>query len=660
MGFSLKHEASGHESGAPGNQNGHHSLGSLTRLGGKVGSIKLLVPRVGVSRDVDLRLARLADFLGVQWTPILLGRKTNDFAGYLDGVAKAEPGALVVNPAVLKEWTGGQLPGDLVKCLTSQFPFLFVHNLFPDPFCNALVQALSFGRVQSVEFIGSNNKPYRVASDSRDVCGSFSGISFGPANFRNDCVLKRGTDGPSLRVLVSIADRPFMAAVESSGTRIFFVGGRDVADLSEDVSDAPMSAFFSRLVPQAMALRSIFGEECWHPLGQYATFIVDDALLQPKHGFLEFQKLLELMDAHKFSTSIGFIPRNHRRSQKETARLFTDHSDRLSICIHGNDHTALEFASTDVARTNTSARVAEMRMRLHKKLTEVGYGKVMVFPYEEFSIPSINVLKAHNFLCAINSNASPVGQRAPFTISDLAQPAVMKFGGFPLFLRKFIESVKEEDLALALFFGRPIFISEHHEIFRHPEKLIRIVSMIHRLAPGIRWTDPASAVTQTCLRRKMSDGTYVIRAYCSNVRIVNDGKSPMRFNLEWNYPPGSPPIELILRDEAVQRDFEVTGSAIRLTGEVASGQALTYSVRYQNELPSLKRLGIVWNTKALLHRRYSELRDSYARSPFAMKITRALHQAVFSNRRVDRYDVRVLYSKTSDAVSRSHGDFPPA
>ena len=244
-----------------------------------------------------------------------------------------------MNPCVLKEWTGGVLRDDFALGLTSRFPYLLVHALTPDPFCDSLIKALSGDQVSSVQRIAGSGESYEIAPNTRDLCGTFAGLSFGPANVANDVVLSMGPASEDVRAAIYIGGSPFMAVAKREKSEILFLGSRDTLDIDSEAGDLPLSEYFSRFVPHAMALRYIFREECWHPTENFASFILDDPLLQPKYGYLDFGSLVNLMKEYDFATTVAFIPHNHRRTSRRTAEMFRRNSDRLAICFHGNDHT---------------------------------------------------------------------------------------------------------------------------------------------------------------------------------------------------------------------------------------------------------------------------------------------------------------------------------
>jgi hypothetical protein len=396
-------------------------------------------------------------------------------------------------------------------------------------------------------------------------------------------------------------------------------------DVDHQVGDAPLSEYFSRFVPQAMALRYIFREECWHPLENFASFILDDPLLQPKYGYLDFGSLLNLMRQHDFATTVAFIPHNYRKSSRRTVEMFRRNSDRLAICFHGNDHTAGEFASADSCRLNTMLRIAEARMSIHAHATGLRCPKVMVFPYDDFSVEALRVLKSRSFLAGVSGPPHPVGRPVNLTLRELAQPAVLRHGGFPLFPRTNLEHARKQDIAFALFFGRPAFIAGHHDVLKRPAALSEAVSMINLIAPGIRWCGLETAIINSALRRKTSDGAYHVRAYSSAVRLANDRDSLQRFVVEWNHSVERPPVDHILRDGAPDRSFEVGGSVVRFSADLGPHSSATVCVIYRNDFASLERLGFRWDTKAVIRRRLSEVRDNYvSKNGYALSLHRRL------------------------------------
>jgi len=356
--------------------------------------MKLIVPYIGELQTTDARLIRLAEFLGIRCEPLRLDKQVQARVEYIERAVPDQNSCLVVNPQVMREWVGGNvLPADVVSCLVSHFPRLLVHGVTRDTFVDGMMVSLSNGRLRSIQPVADPGQPYEISTNSKDFCGPFSGLSFGPINAANDRVLAVNADDETVRKLICIGGHPLMAAVKRDKTEILFLASEDTADINAEVGYAPLSDYFSRLIPHTMALRQIFGEECWRPDEPHASIIIDDPLLKRDYGYLNFEFLLHLTQKYNFHTTIAFIPHNYRRNSDRIIRMFRENSDRLSICFHGNDHTAAELASTDTALLDTMLGIAEERMNAHEQTTGLRCGKVMVFPQGRFSVEAMEVLK---------------------------------------------------------------------------------------------------------------------------------------------------------------------------------------------------------------------------------------------------------------------------
>jgi len=573
--------------------------------------LKLVVPYVSKLQAVDARLLRLAEFLGIPCEVLAL-TKVSEPAAYLKKVVPDSCSYFVINPQVMKEWVGlDGIPPELVAFLSSHFQHLLVHGLRISAFDNEMVAALSRGRLKSVDALDGERPVYVIAKDSKHVCEAFSGLSFGPVNSLNDHVFCTSGSDPAVQHLISIGGRPFMAKVKLDAAEILFVASEDVADLKAEVGNAPLAEYFSRLVPHAMALRYAAGNECWRPSKAHASIIIDDPLLRKSYGFLNFEFLLRLADQHNFHTAIAFIPHNFRRNSPRITRMFQENVARVSICFHGNDHTQAEFASTDLALLDTLLRIAEDRMNLHHQMTGLPCDKVMVFPQGHFSMEAMKALKSHNFYAAVNTVLHPAELPVRLTIDDLAQPAILRYGGFPLFIRKPIRQTQSQDIAFNLFFGRPVLIGEHHEIFQRPESLVEIATRINSMASEVRWSNLATVVGNSILMRRAPDGMHHVRAYSSTVRISNDTGSIRRYSIEWGDSCDGGSIEQVLMDGTPCSSFEIDDAGLRLSVGLAPGSSQTFSLVHRNVHAIVRNLGLRRNAQAFLRRRLSEVRDNY-------------------------------------------------
>jgi hypothetical protein len=590
-------------------------------------TMKLVVPYVDTPLAADDRLIRLAQFVGITCEQLPLTRSTTDYAGFFESTKIARDSCFVVNPDVMREWLKADtFPSELGPILSEYFNYCLVHALRVDRFHSKVVATLSGGSLQAVQTPQQANTSYDIALDSRDICEAFAGLSFGPINPANDKVFV-ADDVPSLRRFISIGSDVFMAAVKRDNAEILFVGSGDVAELTAKVNEANPIEYFSRLVPFVMAFRHVFGEECWRPVEQHASVVIDDPLLKPDYGFLNFDALLKLTKKHEFQTTIAFIPHNSRRSSRRITKMFLENTDRLALCFHGNDHGNAEFATTNRVSLNTMLETAERRMTIHKEVTGLTCDRVMVFPQGQFSLEAMSVLKDRNYDAAVNTVPHPKQQRVDLALGDLAAPAVCCYDRFPLFLRKDSLHTNSVDIAWNLFFGRPLFIVEHHGIFRDPRHLIDAVNRINELAHGVRWSNVGTAVRNSILSRRGADGRCQIRAYSRTIQVSNRSEARDRFLIEWDNITHPEAVEAVLRDGVPCDDFRIDKFRITVTADIDPGMSEEFSVVYRNNQAAVAR-GSLWiMARAFIRRRLSEIRDNYiSKSPALLGLTKSVQR----------------------------------
>ncbi len=217
-----------------------------------------------------------------------------------------------------------------------------------------------------------------------------------------------------------------------------------------------------------------------------ACLIIDDPLLKPSYGCIDFTELLRVMKIHNFFTEIAFIPWNYKRSDPSTVKLFADNPDYFALCIHGCNHTRNEFGQNNYDTLKELSQTALWRMEQHKKLTGLPYDPVIVFPQGLFTSTAMKVLKELGYLAAFNSDLKALDLVEPIPEKEYLTPATLMYHDFPLFLRHYPDhkSKFQEDIKN----GRPIVIVEHHTAFKNGYKNITDLVDWVNSSGNIRWT----------------------------------------------------------------------------------------------------------------------------------------------------------------------------
>ena len=450
----------------------------------------------------------------------------------------------------------------------------------------------------------------------------FAGLTFGPVDVMRTS-LHAQPSASGVTELVTIDGRSSYIKVERGGASYFLLACKEVLDIDAPAQpdQRPMDRFL-RFVPFLAYLRLTFGALCWHNEAPAACFIIDDPLLKERYGFLDFNGLESHMAHSRFSMNIAFIPWNCRRTDRRIAQKFKRPDHRFSISIHGCDHTEAEFGVTDERWLRWQSRQALSRMDLHEELTGIKHNRIMVFPQGVFSKASLKALDREGFLAAVNSTIYPV-DAAPgeVTFRDLLDVAVVRFGGTPLFLRRY--PGRFEEIALDLFLGRQVLLVEHHGFFKRGyEEISRYTSFVNGVAPSIMWTDLEELCTSASLTQDVPGDGVNVRAFGPTLRLRNHRHEGMLFHVSnvgvsrelesvtWN----GRSIAFAACSSGVTCDIPLDPKEV---GVLAFESARNSSVNVELVSTARDRL------KVFARRHLSEIRDNYfARSPVLSELAR--------------------------------------
>jgi hypothetical protein len=587
----------------------------------------------GVPSRPDHNLAKLVTFCGLNCSHI-------DIAGSRSASEQiesrlAEGSCLMANAATLAEMPSGADDAEkLLDLIKRRSAYLFLYNISAEAGVVGAVSSLTSGAVRKIAPVEPGALRFTIAGDRRSICGQLSGLSFEQQYAKTDHIFVLEHSGADTVELVSVNGKTLFALYEGAPCSIFVLGCSRVIDMDEMLPGRfNIKQYFPETAPAMLFLRFVFGERCWHSGRRFANFIIDDPLLRERYGFIDFQRLVREMDEHDYFTTVAFIPWNHRRSDKKAADLFSRRRDRLSICIHGCNHMHNEFGVRDEKSLDRISRLALVRMNAHREAFGIDYDDVMVFPQGNFSSLSMKVLKANDYLAAVNSRFRPTGAVEGFKVSSLLDVAVMDFSSFPLFLRRYPKDLVES--AFDLFLGKPALIVLHHDVFRDGYGAISaFASGINGLDPDVRWDNMRTVIRDSYLERTAGDGSIHTRIYANRCAIRNELDVPRTFHIE-KRETGDVPIEDVRVDGKTVPFVSLEG-VLRLTAEIAarSTAAVTIAHRSIDERPP-DGDSTALTIKTAFRRYLSEFRDNYmSRNRFllttASRLVHARHKSVQS------------------------------
>ena len=559
----------------------------------------------------ELNLIKIVKFFG---GTINLTKLTGGMAGHPEHLERLVPACerLITSARTLAK-LGGESQHDTrwQPLLTALAPNVLVYGFEPTPSHGQVLRTLTSEAIAGVEAIESAGRKINVAADFRAACRQFSGVSFDAVGPDKQLTFVAGKGQGVWSPIISLDQTPFFVRMDVRVCRLLLLACQQMPDLDSPVPAArSILQFFPALVPVVMFLHASSKDEFWHNDKPGACFILDDPLLKRRYGFLNYQKLLELMDRKRFSTSIAFIPWNYRKSHPRVAKLLANRPRAYSLCIHGCDHTRAEFGATQQVVLQEKAQQALERMQLHRELSGVDFDDVMVFPQGIFSTVALQALKSCGYLAAVNSTPYPVEVSQDLTLRDLLQVAVTRFSNFPLFTRRYPQKLAE--LAFDLFLGKPALVVEHHGFFRNGyEALAATVERLYGMDPQLQWDNLGAICSRACLKKVASDGEIQILFFTNRFSLRNETDQRQNYCLLRHTIPDEGEASITVSGRQVDTFQDADGLKFQLS--LNPGQAAEVCIalgRSEPRNPS-RRLDRVYQAKVFLRRNLSEFRDNY-------------------------------------------------
>jgi hypothetical protein len=276
---------------------------------------------------------------------------------------------------------------------------------------------------------------------------------------------------------------------------------------------------FLALAALTQFLRSVCDGPGHRPAPVRACVLFDDPNLHwTSYGHVRYADLVRHADAHGYHAAFATVPLDGWFAHPRAARLFRDRPDRLSLIMHGNDHTWLEFDRPE-GRAACRALLAQAlrRVAAFERRSGVPVARVMAAPFGRCSQDVARELVALGFDGLCISRPYPwiaYGDRPwlarPAGTSALAgwHPLSVVAGGLPVLLRQAF-SAPVQDLALRAFLDQPLILYGHHADLRDGlEPLAELAAAVGRLGP-VRWQSVGDLAATTVQTRRDGD---VLRA----------------------------------------------------------------------------------------------------------------------------------------------------
>lgn len=330
--------------------------------------------------------------------------------------------------------------------------------------------------------------------------GELSGASL-PRDRGSACALTPGATATSLLSSAGLTLWLRVDAGPAAGAHVWSCPGA-LAPEQLITEEKEIEGRLDAVLPLLAFLRGVHGAACWHNPHHHLGLIIDDPLVEPRYGCLDFPALLTVSRQIGLHVTLAFIPWNANRTTDAAAAPFRAQPDVFSLCLHGCDHTAGEYTATDPKVLRTLTAEALRRMATHTEQTSIPTQPLMVCPQERFSGAALGVLAVEPAIEAVvNSRFLPRDHQAgKVTVADLLRPALADHRGCTLIKRFYPHDAWK--LALARFLGQPALLVEHHDYFRYGTGLLeQEIRRLRTADPTLTSPPLIQVVRQTHWRR---------------------------------------------------------------------------------------------------------------------------------------------------------------
>ncbi len=271
---------------------------------------------------------------------------------------------------------------------------------------------------------------------------------------------------PDEQVLASTDLGPLWTMSAKDGTKHFRSAfSLPVVPARGSLCDVLNGERFLELLPFLHWVRELGGSSAYDGPPLRACFIFDDPNLHwPRYGCVNFKEIAAHAARENYHVAFAMIPLDTWFTHGATAQVFRDNSERLSLLVHGNDHTKSELARTYApTRRVALLRQAIRRMERFEHNCGVRVARVMVPPHGACSEEMLADIPRCGFEAASISHGSlRTHNRNSLWAEGVGYAPSELIHGCPVLPRWGLANSGEHTVLLAAFLRQPIVLRGHH------------------------------------------------------------------------------------------------------------------------------------------------------------------------------------------------------
>lgn len=339
-----------------------------------------------------------------------------------------------------------------------------------------------------------------------------------------------------------------------------------------------------RLLPLMNFLRQQVKDFDWQSPPPSACFVFDDpSLYWLSYGFLDYRQLAEHSRQHRYTASIATIPIDSWWVNNSVAEIFRSSTPRLSLVIHGNNHTSRELLHEDAGTAGFAAAAQALRrMERLERRHKIPVFKVMVAPHGAIDQDLFPHLLELGYEAALVTTHLLVEHNAAmdWPPSFGMNKSEVVSGGLPVIPRIKMTAHWKNDVLIAAFLRQPIVIAGHHQDAAGGLKLLADIAATVNALDGCTWSDMKGIVRSNYLQRTTGD-RLDLRMYARHITVpLPDGIRHVRVERPWIESGQTEDITV-----TAGADTLFTGSAGPLTTPIEAGNARIIEIASEQPHP---------------------------------------------------------------------------
>ena len=316
------------------------------------------------------------------------------------------------------------------------------------------------------------------------------------------------------RVLAISDGEPVWTIVEQGGASHFRSAlSLPVIGLDGGLKDVLNEERFLEMVPLIHWLRNVCARTSYQDPPPRACFIFDDPNLHwPHYGFVNFGEIAARAAKESYHVSFATIPLDTWFTHCGAAKIFKNHPEHISLCVHGNNHIRGELAQhyTEAERANLLSQAIRRIEHLERK-AGVNVSRVMVPPHGACLDEMLGDLPKLGFEAACISHGSlRAHNSAKLWTRTLGYLPSELIQGCPVLPRWGLSGSMTNTVLLAWFLKQPIIFRGHHQDLKDGvEVLDELAQTINGLGP-VLWSN-LSDLTRRNYQWRMQGKTCCVK-----------------------------------------------------------------------------------------------------------------------------------------------------